>query len=103
MKAWRSLLVLAVLVFLPTKHSAGQSQGPPTMQPLVVTVTPWGPDQNAIDAARAMVVSHPSVRRYLDGTRNRLLSLQLLDSPIAGQPPNGIRIVFYDYTNNRAV
>jgi hypothetical protein len=103
MKAWRSILVLAVLMFLPMKHSAGQSQGPPTMQPLVVTVTPWGPDQNAIDAARAMVVSHPSVRRYLDGTRNRLLSLQLLDSPIAGQPPNGIRIVFYDYTNNRAV
>ena len=99
MKSWR-VLTLCFFAVLPALHSLAQSPQP---QPLVVTVTPWGPGQAAVDAARAMVSNSAVVLRYLQGTRNRLLSLQLLDSPIPGQPPNGVRLIFYDYTNNRSV
>lgn len=103
MKAWQSLLCIASLVLPPTAHS--QVSGGPTRQPvpLVVTVTPWGPSQSAIDHARAVVASHPLVRQYLDRTANRFLSFDLLDSPVQGQPPNGFRATFFDYTNDRAI
>ena len=100
MKSWRSVLTLCFFAVLPALHSLAQSPQP---QPLVVTVTPWGPGQAAIDTAEAMVSNSTVVLRYVQGTRNRLLSLQLLDSPNPGQPPNGVRLIFYDYTNNRSV
>ena len=104
MKAWHSLLCIAILVLLPAAHSS-QVSGAPSREPapLVVTVTPWGPDQNAFDSARAVVETHPLVRQYLDGTVHRFLSFELLDSPIQGEPPNGFRATFFDYTNDRAV
>lgn len=103
MKAWRPLLCIAILVLLPA-HSA-QTSGGPTREPapLVVTVTPWGPAQTAIDHARTVAESSPQVRQYLDRTSNRFLSFDLLDSPVQGQPPDGFRATFYDYTNNRAI
>lgn len=103
MKAWRPLLCIAILVLLPA-HSA-QMSGGPTREPapLVVTVTPWGPAQGALDHARAVVEASPLVRQYLDRTSNRFLSFDLLDSPVQGQPPDGFRATFYDYTNNRAI
>lgn len=104
MKAWRPLLCIAILVLLPTAHSSQVSGGPSREPaPLVVTVTPWGPAQSAIDHARAVVESHSLVRQYLDRTSNRFLSFDLLDSPVQGQPPNGFRATFYDYTNDRTV
>jgi hypothetical protein len=104
MNAWRSLLCIAILVLLPTAHSA-QVSGRPSREPapLVVTVSPWGPTQSAIDHARAVAASHPLVRQYLDQTANRLLSFDLLESSLQGQPPNGFQATFFDYTNDRAI
>ena len=80
MKSWRSVLTLCFFAVLPALHSLAQSPQP---QPLVVTVTPWGPGQAAIDTAEAMVSNSTVVLRYLQGTRNRLLSLQLLGAASA--------------------
>ncbi len=74
---------------------------------LKVELTPWGPNQATIDAVLPTVISHPSVRKYLDGTRYRLLSFELVDSEAEPKirgclaPSNRYRAMFYDYTNNR--
>jgi hypothetical protein len=104
MNAWFSFFCVAIVGLLPIGHSSRVS-GRPSREPapLVVTVTPWGPSQTAIDHARAVVESHPLVREYLDRTTNRFLSFDLLDSPVQGEPPNGFRATFFDYTNDRAI
>jgi hypothetical protein len=48
------------------------------------------------------------LKKYLDGTRNRLLWFEFIDpddeyskNRNENTPPNHFRITFYDYTNNR--
>jgi len=73
---------------------------------LRVVVTPWGPTQDAIGAARISTASRPEVQRYLKGKNHRLLHFELIesDSKSASQnPPTRFLATFYDYTNNRTV
>ncbi|HJQ67396.1 MAG TPA: hypothetical protein VKA70_00375 [Blastocatellia bacterium] len=72
-----------------------------------ITVAPWGPDQQAIDAAKARVMSNATVQKYLRGTRNRILSFDYIEnnSKESGrsEPPTRFRAMVFDYTNNRTV
>jgi hypothetical protein len=72
-----------------------------------ISVTPWGPSQQAIDAAKAGVLSHPIVQRYTRGTRHRLLHFEFLepDAKPAGrsEPLASYRVTIFDYRNNRAI
>ncbi|HKP87854.1 MAG TPA: hypothetical protein VJZ26_17260, partial [Blastocatellia bacterium] len=72
-----------------------------------ITVTPWGPDQATIDAAKERVMSNAMVQKYLRGTRNRMLSFDFIenDSKAAGrsEPPTRFRATIFDYNNNRSV
>ncbi len=71
-----------------------------------VVVTPYGPTQNVLDAARLSTANRPEVQRLLKGTKNRLLHFELLESDsktTSANLPNRYRATFYDYTNNRMV
>src|SRR5262249_42007558 len=71
-----------------------------------IKITPWGPSQESIDAAKAGLIERPAVKAYLKGTRFRLISFELLDKgKINGsiEPPDSYRAWLFDYTNNRAM
>lgn len=71
-----------------------------------VIVTPLGPAQDVIDAAKLSTSSRPEVQRLLKGTKNRLLHFELIESDssnAAQNPPSRFLATFYDYTNNRTV
>jgi hypothetical protein len=72
-----------------------------------ITITPWGPDQAAVDAAIARTGVHSAVQRYLRSTKNRVLGFEYIDDDTksAGRslPPTRYRVIFFDYTNNRSV
>lgn len=86
--------------------TSGRNSQTATRDSVRVAVTPYGPTQDAIDAARASTVSRPEVQRLLKGTNHRLLHFELIDSDSKspGQnPPSRFLATFYDYTNNRTV
>ncbi|MBS4201231.1 hypothetical protein KHA93_16455 [Bacillus sp. FJAT-49732] len=82
---------------------------------LIIDVVPFGLDQEAINKIKSICDDHPSIQSYLRGTRNLLLSLELLDpEDIPGsqlnnpknsqpRPPSDFLATYYDYTNNRTV
>ena len=112
-----SLALVASFLFITGFSESGKAQGPDRVmgardsetrarESLRVVVTPWGPTQDAIDAARISTASRPEVQRYLKGTNHRLLHFELIesDSKSASQnPPTRFLATFYDYTNNRTV
>ena len=69
-------------------------------------VASWGPDPTILNTLGCALFEHPRVQEYLAGTRNRLLSVELIESSqkiIAPKPPSHYRATIYDYTNNRTV
>jgi hypothetical protein len=71
-----------------------------------ITITPWGPDQQTVDAAKRKVLSDPLLIKYLNGARHRLLSFEYVDrEKVSGRflPPEEYRVSIFDYTNNRAL
>lgn len=70
-----------------------------------ITVLPWGPSQEAVDASKQNLLRSPAVLRYLKGTRFRLISFEFIDKgKINGSiaPPESYRAIFFEYTHNRA-
>ena len=68
----------------------------------------FGPDDRALAGIARSVPRHPVVRRHLADTRNRLLSIDLLDplgraKPREAVAPDAYGATFYDYTNNRGL
>ena len=109
-------LVVAFLVVFGVSESgkaqklarsvSARNSEPAARESMRVVVTPYGPTQEAIDAAKADTTSRPEVKRLLKGTKNRLLHFELIspDSNKAGEnTPNRFLATFYDYTNNRMV
>src|SRR5215210_1687263 len=66
-----------------------------------------GPEPEVIDEVSQALSEHPSVQEQLSETRNRLLSVELLNPVGAGRvdglEPDRYRATTYDYTNNRAI
>jgi hypothetical protein len=91
---------------LITAASSGETSGSLPL-PLVVTVTPTGPNQATIDAAKTRVMNDAGVKVQLKGTRNRILSFELLDTdakvPGRPLPPDRFRAIIYSYDGNRAI
>ena len=90
-------------------HQHGTKSAPPASEPstLQVSVTPWGPTQEAIDAAKSKLLKTPAVVSYLSGTKHRMISFELIDmqEKLRGRPgpPRAYRAIIYDYTNGRSL
>lgn len=73
--------------------------------PLQIKVTPWGPSQSQIEAAKSRVEQSFFVQKELAGTIHRIISFEYIendDKYQKPQPPTRFRVTFYDYTNARA-
>src|SRR5215207_10859049 len=66
-----------------------------------------GPGPEVVDEVSQALSEHPSVREQLSETRQRLLSIELLNPEGAGRvdglEPDRYRTTTYDYTNNRVI
>jgi hypothetical protein len=93
----------------PQDEGKNGSQGTPSDAELVVTITPFGPRQSLLNTAGQVALKHPSVQRYLKGTRHRLLSIEALttepETKTSDQPLHADRYLatVYDYTHNRTL
>ncbi|HEX8734136.1 MAG TPA: hypothetical protein VF721_02360 [Pyrinomonadaceae bacterium] len=75
-------------------------------QSVNIKITPWGPAQEAVDAAVQRVERSSEVQSLLKGAKYRLLEFSYLeteDKSRPAQPPTRFRAVFYDYTNDRSI
>jgi hypothetical protein len=72
----------------------------------LITVTQLEPTQETIDSVKASLIKHPAVLKHLSGTKNRLVTFELIDQDTKATQnvptPDRYRAAFYDYTNNRA-
>src|SRR5919202_1742668 len=72
-----------------------------------VEIEPVGPGPKVIDEVSQALSNHPSVRAQLSETRQRLLSIELLNPVGAGRvdglEPYRYRATTYDYTNNQVI
>ncbi|HWO02465.1 MAG TPA: hypothetical protein VNS63_24680 [Blastocatellia bacterium] len=68
-----------------------------------IKITPWGPTQEVVDAARDRVLKNPRIKEMLRGAEHRVLSFELVESPHSGdpQPADSFKAIIFDYTNNR--
>ncbi len=116
MKRWFFVSVIAVplvaLLCVAIVHSQRMNHSEMAAaqddeKPMKVEVTPWGPTQEMLDGAAARLQRQTQVRRYLKGTRSRMLSLELIEEDKKASsdsaPPNRYRGTFYDYTNNLTI
>ncbi len=74
--------------------------------PITIKVTPIGPTQEQIEAAKLRTERSEAVQNLLRGTKYRLLGFSYLESEAKSsktQFPTGFRVVFYDYTNDRTI
>src|SRR5918999_982192 len=66
-----------------------------------------GPEPEVIDEVSQVLSEHPSVQEQLSETRQRLLSIELLNPEgvgrVDGLEPDCYRATTYDYTNNRVI
>lgn len=104
---FHTILCLLALLILPVTVSARSKRGKAAQRsqaPLDVRVTNWGPGQSIINQTTTALPDQPALRRYLQGTRYRLLDFQLIETNNnETAPPDGFQATYYDYTNNRTV
>lgn len=111
------LAVIASLIFVPralnsirgfdksvsTASINSQDKAIGVTGPHVITLAPWGPTQQVVDAAKAGVMRNPAVLKRMGTSRFRLISFELIDGgKINGNivPPDSYRAVLFDYTRN---
>jgi hypothetical protein len=70
-------------------------------QSVKITVTPVGPTQETVDAAKFSAERSEAVQRELKGTKYRLMSLEYVENGTS--TPTRYRVYFYDYTNDRTL
>jgi hypothetical protein len=74
--------------------------------PVEIKVVPVGPTQEQIDRIQQQVEANAAVQKELNGTFYRKISFQYLesnDNAARSSTPEGFRVVYYDYTNERTV
>ena len=70
---------------------------------LLVTIEPWGPAPEVLDAAAQAALERPAVRDALGDAPVRLLSVRPLDGEGEPVEPRRARATLYDYAAERAV
>ena len=73
---------------------------------LKLEILPSGLNQETINRISTFARGHDSVKKFLDGTRNRLLWFDIIDTDKEFDnevSPTHFRITFYDYSNNRTI
>ncbi|MBD0327519.1 MAG: hypothetical protein ICV68_13870, partial [Pyrinomonadaceae bacterium] len=109
-----SLAVMAAFIFAAQFSLSGKAKETKrdelkagSDEQLNLKIIPWGPTQEALDAASASMMRSAAIQKSLRGTRYRLLSFGSLanddKASIENVPPTRYRGVVYDYTNSRTI
>lgn len=104
-------VVIVSLMFVPqalnsirgSDKSASQEKATPLIGEHAISLAPWGPTQQTIDAAKTSLLRNPVLLKRLAGSRFRLISFDFVDGgKVAGSivPPESYRAVLFDYTRN---
>lgn len=77
-------------------------------QPVEIKAVPWGPNEQAVDAAKRRAEQSAAVRDLLKGAKYRLVGFEYIDETGADKsrpsmPPTRYRVFFYDYTNAQTI
>jgi hypothetical protein len=102
--AW---LVITSIVNLAVASENNPKRARKTQEAVKIKISSWGPSQADVQAAMQRAEKSRAVRNALGNTKYRLISFDYIESgnekskPAA--PPNGFRIIFYDYTNDRTL
>ncbi len=101
---------LCFVLILVSNIAAGETARKRTKRtaaaPVKIKIVPWGPNAEAVDAAKLRVEHSEAVQGKLNGANYRLLEFNYLendDKSQPTQPPTQFQAVFYDYTNERAI
>jgi len=80
-----------------------------TTEDLKLKITSEGPSPETFASLSRDLLEHPSLRDYLNKTRHRLMSLELVDTEPETKPArppapsDSFRATIYDYSNNRTL
>lgn len=99
-----SLVVLTLNIAFAGENTSKRTKR--AEQALKIKVTPWGPTQEIVDAAKLRVERSAELQNLLKGARYRLLEFSYIENEsksASTQPPTRFRVVFYDYTNDRSI
>ena len=105
------LAVIVSLIFVPRAlnsirgfdKSTSQEQAINVTPAHAISVTPWGPTPQTVDAARVGLLRNPAILKRMAGARFRLISFDFIDGgKINGNivPPESYRAILFDYTHN---
>lgn len=97
----RFLGIGVILLLISSFAVAGEKSGKAkkrSKSQIKITVTPVGPSQDILDAARKRAEQSPAVQDLLKGTKYRIMSFGTTDNDQARY-----RAIFYDYTNDRTL
>ena len=77
-------------------------------QPVEIKIVPWGPTEKDVEAAKRRVRQSIEAQNALKGKKHRLISFSYIeesatDKTLPSRPPTRYRVLFYDYTNDRAI
>ena len=104
-------VVIVSLMFVPRALNSIRGFDKSTSQEKAIGITgghtislaPWGPTQQTINASKASLLRNPALLKRLGGSRFRLISFDLVDGgKIDGNivPSESYRAILFDYTRN---
>src|SRR5688572_21749303 len=107
-----ALIFTCLSLTVPLLASGGDENRPAASKraakKLSIKVTPWGPSQPEVDAARQRVRTSEVVQRELNGVKFREVGFEYLYAESeaknqASRPPTRFRIVYYNYSTDLAL
>jgi hypothetical protein len=99
-------LILALFAGLSFAGEKTSKRAKKSQESVKINVTPWGPSQTDVDAARVRAEQSTAVQSLLNGTKYRFLEFNYIETEVKdapSSPPTRFRAVFYDYTNDKTI
>ncbi len=100
--------IVLLLSNVPFATEKTDKTGKRVRGPLQISAAAWGPTQTDVDAAKIRVEQSKAVQNMLAGVKYRLVAFEYIEPSTTdkSQPtptPTHFRVIFYDYTNDKAV
>jgi hypothetical protein len=104
---WAFFCACLLVVSTINNVSAGENaakRSKKAQETVKIKVTPWGPRQSDVEAAKLRAEKSRALQKELRNTKYRLISFEYVEGNEKSksiEPPKNFRIIFYDYTNDR--
>src|SRR5687767_3802847 len=108
----RALLCISITLSLTTNfifaNETTSKSSKRADQPVEIKITPWGPTEKDVEAAKRRVQQSAEVKNALKSVKHRLIGFNYVeenstDKTKPTRPPTRYRVLFYDYTNDQTI